>query len=330
MKVSVFVPAHITGFFSIHENINPLKKGSCGAGILIDKGVVTTIKTKQKSLNDEKNSENHMKENHVNITINGKYDPKNETISHKTINLMKKSLSLELNYEISIDHDIQVPIGAGFGTSASCGLGTAIGLSKLLKLPLSTIEAAQFAHIAEVNLGSGLGDVLSQTSKGIVIRKSPGAPGIGKVENINKTENNKPSYDNDNTNNTNILKDNPFSDTYVLTKTFGEIETSSIIQNPFYVKKINKIGMAMQEKIIANPTIENFMKCSYEFSKNTNLMNEELQSLIEELNKKTIGASMAMLGNTVFTIVKKENISDIEDLSQFTLSKIYNDGIKII
>jgi len=72
------------------------------------------------------------------------------------------------------------------------------------------------------------------------------------------------------------------------------------------------------------------MKCSYEFSKKTNLMNEELQNLIEELNKKTMGASMAMLGNTIFTIVKKENIDNIEDLSQFTISQIYNDGIKVI
>jgi len=331
MKVSVFVPAHITGFFSIHENIDPLKKGSCGAGILIDKGVVTTIKTKPKNSNDKKNSENHEKENHVNITINGKNDPKNETISHKTIGLMNETLPLGLNYDISINHDIQVPIGAGFGTSASCGLGTAIGLSKLLKLPLSTTEAAKFAHIAEVNLGSGLGDVLSQTSKGIVIRKFPGAPGIGKVENISKTENNNQNYDNnDNNYNNDIIKDKPFSDTYVLTKTFGEIDTSSVIKNPFYVKKINEIGMALEKKIIAEPTIENFMKCSYEFSKKTNLMNEELQNLIEELNKKTMGASMAMLGNTIFTIVKKENIDNIEDLSQFTISQIYNDGIKVI
>jgi len=319
MKVSVFVPAHITGFFSIHENTDPLKKGSCGAGILIDKGVFTTIKTKAKRLNDEKSSENH-----VNITINGKNDPKNETISRKTIHLMEKALSLELSCDIFIDHDIQVPIGAGFGTSASCALGTAIGLSKLLKLPLSTTEAGQFAHIAEVNLGSGLGDVLSQTSKGIVVRKFPGAPGIGKVENITKTEiSNQVSHEDK-------IENNPFSDVYVLTKTFGKIDTSSIIQNPFYAKNINKIGISMQEKIIANPTIENFMKCSYEFSKKTGLINKELQSLVEDLNKKTIWASMAMLGNTIFIIVKKENIDNIKDLSQFTISKIYNEGIKVI
>ena len=41
--ISVFVPSHITGFFSIFDNENPLLKGSLGAGVLLDKGVITEI-----------------------------------------------------------------------------------------------------------------------------------------------------------------------------------------------------------------------------------------------------------------------------------------------
>lgn len=300
MEVSIFVPGHITGFFSICNNENPLKKGSCGAGVLIDKGVITTIKTNGKK---EKTS--------INITINGKKDPKNEIISKKTISLIQKEFKFKLNSNININHEIQIPIGSGFGTSASCALGVSIGLSKLLKLPLTTTKASQFAHIAEINLGSGLGDVLSQTSKEIVFRKFPGAPGIGKTEDIIKSEN---DY---------------LSDIYVLTKTFGEIDTSSIIQNPLHAKKINDIGLAMQEKMIVKPTLENFIKLSYEFSKETGLMSREIENIVEELNKKTIGASMAMLGNTVFAFVKKEDINNIKNLNDFTISKIYNNGIKI-
>lgn len=324
MEVSVFVPAHITGFFSINNNHDPLKKGSCGAGVLIDKGVITTIKiNKEDSLEKEKKLEKKIvdklekelekkEEYSVNVTINGQTDLKNETITKETIKLIKKEFSLELNYDITINHEIQVPIGSGFGTSASCALGTAIGISKLLNLPLKPIETFQFAHIAEISLGSGLGDVLSQTSEGIVIRKSPGAPGIGKVLSIRELEN------------------NDFSDIYILTKTFGEIDTSSIIKDPIYVKKINNIGIAMQKKIISKPTIENFIKLSYEFSKKTGLMDKKLLNLVEELNKETIGASMAMLGNTVFAIVKKENLNKIKNLNEFTISKIYTEGIKII
>ena len=44
MTVSLFIPSHITGFFSIENNPDPLKNGSCGAGFLLDRGVKTTIK----------------------------------------------------------------------------------------------------------------------------------------------------------------------------------------------------------------------------------------------------------------------------------------------
>lgn len=318
MEVSVFVPAHITGFFSTYNDKNPLKKGSCGAGVLIDKGVVTTVKIKRKSLNNEKKLETP-----VAITINRKIDTKNEIISRKTISLFKKELSLDLNYDIAINHDIQVPIGAGFGTSASCALGTAIGLSKILKPHLRIIKACQIAHIAEINLGSGLGDVLSQTSKGIVIRESPGAPGIGKVKNIIPGEINNNSYLKD------ITQEDTCSEICLLSKTFGKIETSSIIQNPAEIKNINKIGLLMQKKIVKTPSIENFMECSYEFGKKTGLMNSKVSAIVEDLKKYTIGSSMAMLGNTVFALSKKEDIHNIEDINEFTVFNIYNEGIKI-
>ena len=314
MKVSIFVPSHITGFFSIKEDENPLKKGSCGAGVLIDSGVKTSIQTIKKE-----NNEIHQ----IQIRINGKKDPKNELITLKTIEILKNYIiknnrknngKFELKDNIIINHEINVPVGSGFGTSASCSFGTAIGLSKIFNLDLSNNQAGQIAHLTEVELGSGLGDVLSQTSKGIVIRTSPGAPQIGK---------------------TNIIKDkNNFSDILVLTKTFGEIDTSSIIKNPKKKKNINKFGLIMQEKIINNPTIENFMDCSYEFAKKTGLMNKELLKIVNELNKCTIGASMAMLGNTVFAIAKKEDLGKIQKSDNlkaidFKISKIYNDNIKI-
>ncbi|MCL2687295.1 MAG: pantoate kinase [Methanobrevibacter sp.] len=313
MKVSVFVPSHITGFFTICENKDPLKKGSCGAGLLIDKGVTTTIKILSNSSNYK---------NPINIKINGKENSKNETIINKTLELIKNKFPFEEvfetmdknDYYISIENKVDVPIGAGFGTSASCALGTAMGLGKLLNLPLE--KTAQIAHLAEISLGSGLGDVIGQTSKGVVLRKSPGAPGIGKTISISSS-----------------MKDNEksdFSDIYVLTKTLGEIDTSSIIKNPFYKKNINNMGIAMQKKIILNPSLENFMKLSYEFAKNTNLMNENLSKIIDDLKQNSIGVSMAMLGNTIFALVKEENLNKIGNLDDFLISKIYTDGIKFI
>ena len=49
MDISVFVPGHITGFFNIENNVNPLKNGSCGAGFLVNRGVLTDISSSEKS-----------------------------------------------------------------------------------------------------------------------------------------------------------------------------------------------------------------------------------------------------------------------------------------
>ena len=98
--ISVFVPSHITGFFSIIDNEDPLLKGSLGAGVLLDKGVITEIGECGE----------------FSISINGKKDEYNEVIILKTIELMKKDLGFDLD-NVLIKQTIQVPIGCGFGTS---------------------------------------------------------------------------------------------------------------------------------------------------------------------------------------------------------------------
>jgi pantoate kinase len=291
MKVSVFVPSHITGFFSIANNDNPLKKGSCGSGVLLDKGVLTTVKSSQK-------------EDTIEIKVNGKKDVENEIVAKKTLELIKNDFKVEEG--LKINHKIEVPVGSGFGTSASSALGVAIAFFKSQNIDVSLKSASQYAHRAEIELGSGLGDVIGQTSKGIVMRKKPGAPGIGKVESIGD--------------------ENELSDIYVITKTLGKIDTNSIIGNPSYQKKINEIGIDIQKKFMTKPDLKNFLKYSLEFAKKTKLINEDVLKIVNEMNRSTLGASMAMLGNTAFAL-SNNPYSDIE---RTIISKVDNSGIKIL
>ncbi|MCL2156954.1 MAG: pantoate kinase [Methanobrevibacter sp.] len=290
MKVSVFVPSHITGFFSIANDDNPAKKGSCGAGVLLDKGVLTTIKSSRK-------------ENKVEIKINGKKDIKNETISIKTLELIKKDFKIEEG--LKINQNIEVPVGSGFGTSASSALGVAIAFFKSANINISLESASQYAHRAEIELKSGLGDVIGQTSKGIVLRKKPGAPGFGEVESVKN--------------------ENELDNIYVITKTLGKIDNDSILGNPTFQKRINGIGFDILKKFMINPNIENFLKYSLEFAKKTKLINEDVLEIVNEMNKHTLGASMAMLGNTAFAFSTNPDY----DIEGSIISKIDNNGIKI-
>jgi len=290
MKCSVFVPSHITGFFEIIDNQDPLKKGSRGAGVVIDKGIITKIKISDGNI--------------IKIKINQRYYPKNAAITEKTIEIIKRDFNLD-DKKILINHEVQVPVGAGFGTSAALALGTVLGLSNLLNLPLTFNRAAQIAHIAEVEMKTGLGDVVGEISGGIVLRVKEGAPGIGITDKI-------------------IL--NEKDELFVISKTFGEINTADIIEDPFYKKKINEMGSILLQEFIKYPKPQKFMKLSQKFAENTGLMSNEVKETVEILENETIGASMAMLGNTAFAISENGDMS----LDNVIVAKVDHKGCRFL
>ena len=332
--ISVFVPSHITGFFSIFDNEDPLVKGSLGAGVLLDKGVVTEI--------SKSSHENENVFDYPCILINGKVDDYNQNIILATIDLMKKDFDFDLG-DVTINQTIQVPIGCGLGTSAAAAIGCAICINEFFELGLSMDECGQYAHLAEIELGTGLGDVIGEMSRGIVLRTKPGAPGYGEVRSLVPHEKTGIGEF--------IEDDNEF---YVLVKSLGEISTSSFIQDSKYHKIITEVGLAMNEefaddgvligskfkskfnvavgdKFNDEEEIRKFMKCSYQFAKKTNLISDELVSIIHSLNGKVLGASMAMLGNTVFAILTKEQKQKLEAqrYGEFDFYKMETEGIRI-
>ena len=94
----------------------------------------------------------------------------------------------------------------------------------------------------------------------------------------------------------------------IATKTFGEIDTASVIQNPEYKKIISDAGLELKNRFVENPSIGNFLDFSFEFSEKTNLMSDEVSELIDYFNSldDILGSSMAMLGNTVFAFAYNE------------------------
>lgn len=333
--ISVFVPSHITGFFSIFDNENPLLKGSLGAGVLLDKGVITEI---------DRNADESFS-----IMINGKKDEYNEVIILKTIEFMDNELNndkIHFNLDnILINQTIQVPIGCGFGSSAASAIGTAICINEYFELGLSIEECGKYAHLAEVSLGTGLGDVIAELSKGIVLRTKVGAPGFGEVKSIVPHEK------------TGFGVFEPLkSDFYVITKTLGEISTASIIEDPKHKKLITQVGLeigdefnekddgivigskfknrfnvAVDNEFNEEETIKKFMKASLSFAKKTHLINDDLLKIVHELHGRVLGSSMAMLGNTVFAIANEDQKLKLEAeyYNEFDFYKLETEGISI-
>ena len=279
MSNSVFVPGHITGFFTIENHEIKLKNGSCGVGFLLTKGVKTTVSASDKLIIDVNQGDS--------------------TVIDEVLSIMELD-----NVNFKITQDIQLPIGAGFGTSAASALSLTLALNEFLNLGYSEELCGQIAHMAEVNLGAGLGDVIAQTGHGLVLRTKPGAPGIGEIKSFEK-------------------------DVFIGWKTFGKIETSDIIRNPHHKEVISASGLKYLELFEEEPTLENFLEFSSKFSYDINLMSDEVKNQIEYFKSSSdiLGSSMAMLGNTVFAFAYHEDAFKNLDVENLHIDKLNNIGI---
>ena len=138
---------------------------------------------------------------------------------------------------------------------------------------------------------------------GLVIRLKEGSPVIAKIDKIPITQ--------------------PI---YVITKTLSALNTKDIIDNPIYQKRINDSGKKLLNTLLSNPSIENFIKLSRQFSENAKLINPELDEILKIMDEESIGSSMAMLGNTAFCL---SNTPDI-NIENCITTKINTSGITFL
>lgn len=260
MHGGAFVPGHITGFFEVFDNLDPVKAGSRGSGIVLDKGVYTTVKVGDG--------------NKISVLLNG--EPCDCPVTKSAVDGVLALAGSKFSVEVL--HELDVPMGYGFGVSGAGALGSALATSRALNLSLTLNQCGVIAHRAEVINRTGMGDVTAEATGGLVIRTQPGAPGTGATDRI-------------------------FCDKRVLVFIVGdELETRSVLLDKKKKELINTIGAECVRKLLKDPTSENFMTLSREFALKTGLMDERIHSAVEELDKKGVVASMSMLGNCVFTL----------------------------
>ena len=275
-EATAFAPCHITGFFEIFdESTDALLVGSKGAGVSINLGAKTTVKIKKGSKYDLK------------VSINNQIVdfPR---ISERVVGAFISRLSNTSNLEISVDHRIEAPIGAGFGTSGAVALSLALALNEALQAGMSRIEAAQVAHIAEIKCRTGLGTVLAETFGGFEIRVRPGAPGIGEIKRLPLLE-----------------------DTLVVSHVFGPLSTKEALTNSEIRARINRFGGDMVRELIGAPTITNFMKLSRRFAEHVGLMTEKVRQILIAADKAGITCSMPMFGESAFSVIEKSQLEPL-------------------
>jgi len=289
MEATAFCPAHITGFFKAHldNNQNSLENfGSTGAGFSIKQGVTTRVKVDTKD----------KQESNFRIITKG-YQSDKTDVSEFVLNEFLK-LGKFSNKFFDIEHEISIPVGYGLGSSGAVALSLSFALDQALETKLDRTTIGQIAHNAEVNCKTGLGDVLASFHGGFEIRVKPGAPGIGCVEKI-------------------------FTDEIsVIMICFSPISTNKFIKER--LSQINGLGGKMVNRLLESKNYEHFQDMSLEFAKFVDVITPRMQKLVNELSENNIKCGVAFFGETVFSMIPKEDEDKVLEILQK-----YPDGIVI-
>jgi pantoate kinase len=278
-----FSPAGISSFFEIcdrTEDGKPIadleRVGSRGGGFGIQKGVLT-----EASISEAKKSS-------IRVFINGKLAPEAETTITVAQMLLNKADKL---FDVIINHKIDVPVGAGFGSSAAGALTAGLALSKALDLPLTFNQIGRMAHVAEVQCKTGLGTVGPLMLGGCGLTVEPGAPGISVIDRI------------------------PLSDDYVIVAgVFGAVPTTQVLGSAEKRREVKLYGRRTLEAILAEPSVENFMACCLDFAEKAGFMTARVRRLVELAEKAgAVGVAQNMVGEAVHALVPEENVGEIAE-----------------
>jgi pantoate kinase len=288
-----FAPAAISSFFEICDQDShgkPLTNlgqvGARGGGFGLQKGVHTTV-----SVSDAKEG------NSFRVYLNGVLAPE----AHTTTTVLQLLLAkVEGSYTVVVEHEIAVPIGAGFGTSAGGALTAGLALKEALGLPLTLNQVAQAAHAAEIKCQTGLGTVSSLASGGgCILVVEPGAPGVCVIDHI------------------------PLAPDYVVVAgVFQGVSKKAVLSSPEQRSRVNLFGKKTLDAILAKPTLENFLGCCWRFAQSAGFATERVRRLVDLAEKAgAVGAAQNMVGEAVHAVVVAEKAAEVAEAFKLVLPK---------
>lgn len=247
---TAFVPGHVTAFFTVdRDETDPTRTGSRGAGLAIEDGVEITV-------TDAADRQVWLDEEEISM-------PAVETVLDT------------LNADVAVHAESDVPLGRGFGVSGAMALGTALATNTVLERDLSMNELITIAHGAEVQAGTGLGDVVAQAAGGMAVRMEPGGPQHNYIDAVPA----RPRIE---------------------YHTSGELSTEDVLGAE--TAMITQAGAQALSSVVSEPRPETVVYAGRRFAREAGLLTERVKETITDVTSNGGEASMAMLGETVYAL----------------------------
>jgi pantoate kinase len=267
-------PAGISSFFEICNVdstgaplTDPAQIGARGGGFAITHGVRVRVQT-QKSHSTR-----------IEISINSKRAPEAHTTRWALERLLEKT-GTTLN--VQADIRVQVPIGAGYGSSAAGTAASCLALADALELPVTYDELGKITHVAEVVNRTGLGTAAAVFVGGFVLVTEPGAPGIGSVDRL------------------------LFPRDHSIVCAFLEsLPTREVLSQASLTSRVNPIAQRAMERIRQKPELYTFLAEARKFGQEIGLESPDITNLIDTMvSAGAIGAAQNMIGKAVHGVVE--------------------------
>jgi len=283
----------VTGFFNIRDEADEFyKKGSRGSGFNTVAGALSTGAIS----NDRNEMEQGYKKIGANFFLRLSVDDvvvqQDELNVSREMNAyyfdrMDSSVMNEnkqvKDYFIRLDTHFELPLSQGFGMSGAGLLSQILVLNELLGSPHTRDECIRTAHMHEVSGRTGLGDIAAQSVGGFTIRSREGVPPFG------------------------IVRSSPLTNRVILAVLGKGIRTKNVLTSPESRRRVNESGGLMVNRLLDDPTIYRMVDLSVEFARKSNLMSDDMDEICSRINDRiSPGASMCMLGNSIFVIFPEE------------------------
>ncbi len=244
----IFAPGSVTCIFAPQISEDARRSGSIGVGFTVELGVIA-----------EKSDR---------LIVNG------EEREFPTVEYVLSKIGIA-----GVEIRTQLPFGCGFGMSGASAIAAAmLGEAAFMQL-------ADIAHEAEVVNLTGLGDVVTQTFGGVVVRKSASCPSLASIERFHFSTS---------------------LDFLIL----GELPTREVLAENR--SKIAEEGKFWTKEFLRRPTLDNLFACSLSFAKRTGLL-EFVEDVVEAVESSGGKASMVMLGKAVFALNGFEALKEFGD-----------------
>jgi len=246
-EARAFVPGHVTGFFTSEQDPDPAKAGSRGGGLALTDGVIVTVRAGDPG-----------------VVLDG------EPVRMEAVERVLGALGVRDRAAVRAQSDL--PVGTGFGVSGAAALGTALAADAAFDCCRTENELVTVAHVAEVEAGTGLGDVVAQARGGVPLRLEPGAPAVNELDGISA----RPRVE------------------YVVR---GELDTAAILSGD--TAALTEAGERALAAVREEPTLEAFVEASRRFAREAGLLTDPVREVIADVEDAGGRAAMAMLGETV-------------------------------